>query len=250
MKRLLSFVLFLTLLLASFAASADPLVLAEDLADKLEEPYDESDPSAGVFSYSYRYPQLNEEGDGAEDINYFFQDLVSYDLDFTVPIIQDGHEGQNCTIMITYTVKCNNDDFFSVLIRNEEHSPDGDKLSYRGDNFLRSDLNPGYTSPLTHILGLLDPQETDEWLEGRQSDKVNRIILDMVWNRIEENEAGIIYNTGLTKESLSHSFFPNEHFYMDENGDPVFFLQPGLAADESYGLLLFPIPLEDIEDEL
>ena len=58
---------------------------------------------------------------------------------------------------------------------------------------------------------------------------------------------------GLAEEDLSTVFFPEENFYLDENGDPVFYLQPGDVFEEvpeGMELLTFPIPLEDILDEL
>ena len=74
----------------------------------------------------------------------------------------------------------------------------------------------------------------------------------MVWNMIEENDAGIDYG-GLTEDYLEGIFFPEEDFYLDENGDPVFYLQPGDVYEEvpeGTDLLTFPIALEDILDEL
>ena len=68
----------------------------------------------------------------------------------------------------------------------------------------------------------------------------------------EAREAGIDYG-GRTEEDLSTVFFPEENFYLDENGDPVFYLQPGDVFEEvpeGMELLTFPIPLEDIRDEL
>lgn len=250
MKRLFACLLILSLLLVISAACADPLTLVDDLADDIVEPYDESDPSMGTFSYSYRYPQVDETEDGGEDINYFYQDLIAYDLDFTIPMMQEGHEGQDCTTVVTYTVTCNNDDYFSILIRTEQHSPDRDFVVYTGNTFARAVLNPGYTSPLPQILGTLSPSETDEWLQDRQTEKANKLIREMVWEQIEENEQGVEYNDDFDEEALSHVFFPEEHFYLNEDGDPVFYLQPGIAAPESYGVLTFTVPMEDILDEL
>ena len=118
MKRFL--VLLLVFLLFSSAALADPLTLLEDYAEDIVEPYDEDDPSAGTFSYSYRYPQVDEAAEGGSGINVFYLDLIDYDLGFTVPFIQDSFEGYDSSTVITYEITCNNDDFFSVLIRKEE----------------------------------------------------------------------------------------------------------------------------------
>ena len=43
---------------------------------------------------------------------------------------------------------------------------------------------------------------------------------------------------------------PEEDYYLDENGEPVFYINPGSAAPVEFGLLTFPITLEEIDDEL
>jgi hypothetical protein len=53
----------------------------------------------------------------------------------------------------------------------------------------------------------------------------------------------------MEEEALDYAFFPEEDFYLDETGNPVFYLQPGFAegTDE---LLCFPISIEEILDEM
>ena len=51
------------------------------------------------------------------------------------------------------------------------------------------------------------------------------------------------------EETLEFFFFPEEDFYLDETGNPVFYLQPGMAED-SDRLLRFPITIEEILDEM
>ena len=95
--------------------------------------------------------------------------------------------------------------------------------------------------------------ENEEWKQDFQTEKADTLIREMVWDLIEENENNFDYN-GLTEEALSHIFFPEEDFYLDENGDPVFYLQPGDVyydnVPEGVGLITFPLALEDILDEL
>ena len=69
MKRIL--LVFLVLCLASASALADPLPLLDDYAEDLALPYDESDASAGTFSYSYRYPHPDENAEGGREISIF-----------------------------------------------------------------------------------------------------------------------------------------------------------------------------------
>ena len=128
MKRFI--LVLLALVLSVLPALADPLPLLEDYAEEIVIPYDESDPSAGIFSYSYRYPHVDEDAEGGMEINVFFTDLLDYELGFTMPMIQDAFEGFDSSTAITYTVTCNNDDYFSVLIRKEEKNPDISRVSW------------------------------------------------------------------------------------------------------------------------
>lgn len=250
MKRFLS--ILLILVLSALPVLADPLPLLEDYAEDIVIPYDESDPSAGIFSYSYRYPHVDEEADGGMEINVFFSELLDYELGFTMPMIQDAFEGFDSSTVITYTVTCNNDDYFSVLIRKEEVNPDISRTSWNACVFSRKNGSPGVTYTLPKVLGILSSNESEEWLQNRQTEKTNSLIREMVWDMIENNPDGLDYGD-LTEETLSYIFFPEENFYLDDNGDPVFYLQPAdvfAKVPEGTDLFIFPIALEDILDEL
>ena len=106
------------------------------------------------------------------------------------------------------------------------------------------------TYTLPKYLGILESNENDTWIQDRQTGKADTLIREMVWAMIEENTDGVSYYSGFTREELEAQLFPEENYYLDENGDPVFYLQPGVAAPEEAGLLTFTIPLEDILDEL
>ncbi len=244
LKRVLS-VLFCLAVMCS-VAFADPLTLLDDLADDISQP----DETGGVFSYSYHYPRVDDEAEGGSAINYFYSELVTYDLYFTVPIIQEAYEGSDCSTVIDYTVTCNNDDFFSVLIRKEEKFPEFSRTSWIANTFSRKNPKYDQTYTLPELLGILSLNENDSWKQDRQRTKADNLVRKMVWNMIEQNAGNIDYDDQYSEENLANDFFPEEQFYLDANGDPVFFLQPGVAADESCGLLTFPISHEDILDEL
>ena len=53
-----------------------------------------------------------------------------------------------------------------------------------------------------------------------------------------------------TDEELEAAFYPEEDFYLDENGDPVFYLLENTVALPEAGILLVPISLEMLLDEL
>lgn len=240
MKRILP--LLLVLCLAAVPALAGPLPLLEDYVDEIVQPVDEEDPSAGQLVYTYRYPHVDEEAEGGAEINAFYQDLIS--LSEFESSFNPG------TTTIDYTVTCNNDDYFSILVKTVRSSEEQSTLYWEGHVFSRKNGTPGQTWTLPRLLGTLGQTENDTWLQERQTEKADALLVDMVWDMMEENEQGIDYYPDFTKEDLSHGFFPEENFYLDETGNPVFYLQPGFAAPESAGLLTFPISLEDILDEM
>ena len=182
----------------------------------------------------------------------FFSELLDYENEFIVPMIQDAYVGSDTSTIIAYTVTCNNDDYFSVLIRTEKNIPDHSQVMWKGHVFSRKNGINGSTYSLPMLLGILSPAENDEWLQEYQTEKAETLVRQMVWSMIEENTDSLDYN-GLSEEDLDSFFFPSEDFYLDENGDPVFYLQPYDILDEvpeGTDLFTFPIALEDILDEL
>ena len=250
MKRFLS--IFMIFILSVLPALADPLPLLDDYAEDIVIPYDESDPSAGVFSYSYSYPHVDENAEGGMGVYVFFSELLDYENEFIIPMIQDAYEGSDTSTVVTYTITCNNDDYFSVLIRTEKNIPDHSQVTWKGHVFSRTNGMNGATYSLPMVLGILSPDENDEWLQEYQTEKVETLVRQMVWSMIEENADSVDYS-GISEETLAASFFPSEDFYLDDNGDPVFYLQPYDILDEvpeGTDLFTFPITLEDILDEL
>ena len=250
MKRLL--ILVLALLLLSFPALSEPLPLLEDYADEQVIPWDESNPAAGSFSYSYHYPHVDPASEGGAKINSFYLDLATYTDSFTIPYNMDACRdmGGDSSVEISYTVTCNNDRFFSVLIRNANAVPGLSTVSWEGHVFSRLEGKADSTMTLPQLLGILATDENDTWLQDRQTAKAEKLIREMIWDRMRDNAEGIDYYADFVEEDLEHYFFPEEDFYLDENADPVFFLQPGIAAPESAGLIVFALPLEDILDEM
>ena len=113
MKRVLSVLLLLSLL--ALPALADPLPLLEDYTAEIAQPYDENDPSAGTFIYRCSYPHADDSSAGGSEINAFYEYLMNDTLDNYIPLLQDAYEGYDSSMVVTYTVTCNNDEYFSVL---------------------------------------------------------------------------------------------------------------------------------------
>lgn len=248
MKRMILSVLCLCLVLSP--AFADPLPLLEEYAQDVVQYAEEGNPDSVSIRYSYRFPHVDPEAPGGMSIDLFYLDLVDYTESFTIPMNMDSFEETDSATDVTYTVTCNSDDWFSVLLKTDRISDGRNAVHFEGQIFTREEGSAAQTVNLPRLLGILDRDENDEWLQTRQTEKANTLIRDLVWEAIDEGEGDVAYFPDLTRDMLSHFFFPEEDFYLNEEEDPVFFIQPGYAAPESAGLLTFCIPLEEIEDEM
>ena len=238
-------------LLAVLPALADPLPLDEDLTETIVVPCDDNDPSAGSYTYSFRFPRISADDPDASLINSFYTSRQE-ELETNVYFLADGYADANKTAAttVTYQVTCNNDDFFSVLITTDFQSEDYAWTTWQGNTFSRKKGTLDATFDLARLLGLVEASDQDEYQQSKQTEKATLIVRELVMDQIRKNRDQIPFFENLSEEDLEYAFSPEEDFYLDENGDPVFFVAPGTIADESMGYLIFPIPLEDIEDEL
>jgi len=246
---------FLALLLALLlpvAASADVL-LTEDLTGTVSET---------DYVYSYCYPQADPSDPSAAHINNFFSQLVEDAVDMQIPSAAQSYAGSGTSksVRITYEVTLNNSEFFSVRVCTASREEDeyGEAIDYEtwtGYTFSLVSGMTGQTSTISHILGILRSEETDEWLEERQESRVNDAVLSLVWERIEENPDGNPLFSSLVFEDLDF-FNPDKDFWLDGDGNPVFYIE-FFVPDETgeSGLprkvqLTFPISLEEIDDAI
>lgn len=224
-------------------ADAEPLKLAPDLEECIRIKLNEQ----AEYIYSFCYPQVETADEASELINSFYQYKADDARNFEIPMNADYYRTQNVTdnvtVEISYRVTCNNDDFFSALVS----SCQGDRTFYAGYTFTRGDLKKGTAISLPYLLGLLDSEDDDEWLRERQTSRAEEAVRELVWNQMEEMKDADLRPE--LKDELEFVFFPEEDFYLDENGSPVFYLQPGVV-DESDVLMTFPFTIEEILDEM
>ena len=242
MKRALCVLLVLTALVSRTAA--EPLRQREDLADTVTVALNDR----ASYVYTYAYPQVDPTDPSGELINSFYQYRVSDAREFEIPMNADYYRTQDpaedIRVEIGYEVTCNGEDYFSVLTDMKQ----GDLETFAGHTFSRGGLRAGSSVALPYLLGMLESGETDTWLQDRQTARANDLVREMVWDRLAAGK-DIQTRADLEKEDLDYGFFPEEDFYLDETGNPVFYLQPGFAED-SGRLLTFPITIEDILDEM
>jgi len=101
------------------------------------------------------------------------------------------------------------------------------------------------------FLGLLDAEETDEWLMTRQTNKADKVVRELIWSQLQSDNAALfeLYDD-LTFEELEAGFYPEEDFCLTDTGEPCLYFQPGAIAPEEVGLVTFVFPLHWLLDEI
>lgn len=256
---LINLLLVLCFLVVPPIASATGLMLDEDLCDTVKIDFSTFDPgNTHHYVYTYRYPRINDSESCASDINtvydYAIDDALNFGISMDLESIQ--YAGQFDTDhykSVSYELTCNNDSFISFLITEQSTSDYGNSTRLYGHTFDINNVKGGTTLALPYLLGTLRyDQPYDEWLEIRQTEKADAAVRSLIWTIIEERaeEGTIVLYEDVSEETLEDILYPEEDFYLDADGNPVFFIYPGRIADESSGFLFFALEIDDILDEL
>lgn len=251
MKRFLALLLSLLLLIPS--ALAEPLPLGDALSGTAYWPEDADEESA-VFVYHYSYPMIDGDDETAALINDFYHYLVDDALAFTVPMAAESVEGSDLQAYATVSteITCNNDAWFSVKLTTESFMGAAVSTVVAGHTFAREGAKAGTVTSLPYLLGILAADETDTWLQERQTAKADDMVRGLVWEIIQEqlSTGAVAYYDDLTYDILEACFYPEEDFFLDEDGNPVFFVQESIVAPAAEGVLYFPFTMEELLDEI
>lgn len=248
MKRL--FLIALALLLALTSASAETITFADDLTGEYIYPADASEEDAR-YIYRYCYPQLAGESDLATLINttyaYTASDAVGFEAPMLATDVQEGDPQK--LVQITYEVTCITEEYLSVAIYKRVTVDENTTTVVNGHVFSLTGGKAGMITSLPYILGLLEAGETDEWYLDRQTAKADACVRELIWERLQSEYGSILYDD-LTFEEFEAGFYPEEDFYLNQDGDPVFYLMAGSVAEEEEGLLFISISMDELLDEI
>lgn len=251
MKKTLT--LLLALLFLFSTACAEPLPLGEWLSGTACYPEGSSEETA-QYTYRYAYPTIAVEDTTGQMINEFYTYMVDDALGFAAPIAAEeaAYSGVQAYTTITSEVTCNNDEYFSVKVTSESFMGAAVTSIVRAHVFARTGDKAGTVISLPYLLEILDAGETDTWMLDRQTAKADAMVRGLVWDVIQDqlSDGTVGYYDDLTYENFEGNFYPEEDFYLDAEGNLVFFLQEGAAAPVSEGVLYFPFTLEELMDEI
>lgn len=232
---------FMALAVLAAFMTAPPVRAAEPLSFEYREASgvypDEQHPA---FTFFCRYPRLREGSMAAEEINVFFDGAVSEMTELVLPMFANDEdmagEGKN-TFLQEYLVTCNNGEFFSTRMVQTQRSPKEEHRAVFSQVFA---VLGEYSGQTLTLRGLLHEM-------GDSSEQIAAKVFDDIWQKIEGEmrETGSPWLGDLTRETLALDFYPQEHFYAGENGEAVFYLQPGLFRTDTE-IVTFSYTAEDI----
>ena len=138
-----------------------------------------------------------------------------------------------------YEITRNDAEYLSVVLHLRQLSGGGETETLSADTFLRGEVPRRLT--LSELLGA-------EAADGDAN--VADLVYDLIWEIVQvgmENVEGD-YLDSLTLDSVRSALDPETDFYLDDNGNIVFFIEPGLLAGEIAGVLLYPFSPYELGD--
>lgn len=252
MFRLL--ILFLALTLMPIAGLAEaPLTFAEDIAGVYTWPEGSSEAEAS-YVYRYAYPRAEGTSTVALTINNIFLYEESDALGFECPMIGSSHPAEDgqMEVVIEYEITHLSDEYLSVRIDKTVTVGADITRTVKAFTFALTGPDAGTVTSLPYLLGVIEQGETDEWLIERQTAKADTCARDMVWALVEDamGEEGSLIYADLAYEEFEWGFYPEEDFYLDEEGNFVFFIQENIIAPTEAGQYFFTVSLDELLDEI
>lgn len=125
--------------------------------------------------------------------------------------------------------------YLSIVYTVAEETGNGLHETLHAQTYARDGLYAGQELTLTQLLGL--EQDGDE-----EPSIASQLVYDLIWQIVEADRQNIEseYLEELSRTDFENAFFPERDFYLDEDGNAVFFIQTGEIAVEAAGVLIFP----------
>ncbi|MEG0741357.1 MAG: hypothetical protein RR521_03965 [Clostridia bacterium] len=195
-------------------------------------------------AYIYRYTLPQFAGDGAQPINAYYSaigaDMADAMVEQNAQQAQDAR-GEGMPPQLTelgYRVTRNDDRYLSVILTSSQLMGSAGSDTLSAMTFARDGIYAGQPLTLSQVLGL--EQEGDEL--STEESLAERLAYQLVWQNIQQSSQQVDgdYLDGLSEAGLRAAFSPESDFYLDLDGNIVFFIQAGVVAGEVAGILTFP----------
>lgn len=222
-KRCVAFLLTALLLCQPLLGLTEETAAALQIEDRVGE-------RSGA---SFSLPQFGEE----PEINQYYLELAARLEAGQLPPgavwSADDQSGGDApgSWELGYEITRNDAEYLSVVLHLRQLSGGGETETLSADTFLRGEVPRRLT--LSELLGA-------EAADGDAN--AADLVYDLIWEIVQvgmENVEGD-YLDSLTLDSVRSALDPETDFYLDDNGNIVFFIEPGLLAGEIAGVLLYP----------
>lgn len=184
------------------------------------------DEQAWTYHYQYLYPMLSGEDAVSEAINHYFDLALNEMANLVLPMyaadpIMAGKGGNR--VSEQWRVTCNSDDFFSALLHRTQTVEGTEVHTVNSVVFAASGEYAGDSLTLRGLVQV-----------GDSSQQLGEAVLQDVWRQVEAEMAQVDspWLADMSLDTLSDGFYPEEHFYANEQGDAVFYLQPGVFRSD------------------
>ena len=175
----------------------------------------------------FRFPQFDVLNAADESINRYYAEAEEK--------LKNGlSELAGCEEM-TFQVTHFSERYASVLFTLVYSGGNGSREVIVSDTFARDGLYAGQRVTLSRLLGL---EETSDGSESMAASLAYDLIWDLV--ALEAAKADGDYPEGIVQEDVVRALDPEKDFYLDADGNIVFFVQSGELAGEIAGILHFP----------
>ena len=240
MKRLLCLTVALCLLVT--AALAQPATEAAPLTGTRYYP-NGSTADTATYAFSFACPQFTGGGETEKAINTYFSSMAADLANATPPdAVTDGQVPEAGApayyTHLDYRIARNDDDYLSVLLTSRQFLGNSETESWTAAVFALSGVYAGQPLSLTQVMGL---EQGDGDAQSGIS-YASSLVYGLVWQIIQEqiSMGQTDYDPDLTMEELQNAFSPESDFYLDEDGNLVFYIQAGVIAGEVNGILTYP----------
>ena len=242
MKRLLCLLATLCLCFAP-AAYGESAVEAAPLTGVAYYPAG-SDDATATCVFEYAYPQFDPVTQVEAQINAYYAALAADMagggmLDAIADLGTLPEAGMPAWYMhINYRITATNADYISVLLQVNRFLGNAETESWMADVFARNGVYQGQPVSLSQAMGL----ETEDGVASQDVSYAAGLAYGLIWQIIQSEQAMQTrdYFAGLTLNDLQRALNPESDFYLDTDGNIVFFVQSGEIASEVEGVLTFP----------
>lgn len=193
----------------------------------------------GDFTLLYTLPQLIDSSGAAESVSGYYAQMEAQLASLWEPSALDEAFNGELSFQMTH----GDERYVSFAFTLLSTAGNGESTTLFADTFAMDGLYAGQKVSLSQLLGLEEESTGPDELS-----LASRLAYQLVWQIIyqESQNPDGDYLDGLTEQQVQQAFDPEQDFYLDADGNVVFFIQSGEIAGEIAGILEYPFSIAEI----